>query len=302
MIHGILLINKPSGISSHDVVENVRKLFRMKKVGHFGTLDPLAQGLLIIGMGNATKFFDFYLKKRKVYSGLITFGYATTTYDSEGEPISEKQFIDLNSVDIPDLLKTFTGKLMQTPPLYSAKKYKGKPMYQYARENKENLVEIKPSQVEIYSLEAKIIDCNTLWFRAETSSGTYIRSLAHDMGQKLLIGAFLKELIREGVGEFLLDKAYTLDQVAKAAESGDISRVVFPIEGLLPEFPKIIVSPGARFSVLNGKAVLPGDVLKIITGDDNNFFRIFDDEGKLLAIANKDPKLVRFNPFIVFNN
>ncbi|MCP5050052.1 MAG: tRNA pseudouridine(55) synthase TruB [bacterium] len=300
MIHGLILVNKPTGITSHTVVDNIRKLFKVKKAGHFGTLDPLAEGLLLIGMGNATKFFDFYIKKRKLYSGKITFGYATTTYDTEGEPLSEEKPADLTTLDIDDLLAGFRGKQMQMPPIYSAKKFKGKPMYKYARENIP--VEIKPVPVEIFSLTGEVVDKKTLWFRAETSSGTYIRSLAYDMGQKTGTGAHLAGLKRERVGEFHLDDAFTPQQLAQYAESGEIAKVVTPIEMLLPEFPKIIVGPGGRKAVINGMHLTPGDVTKVIAAESNDYFRLFDDEGKLLAIARKDPKLMRFKPYIVFPN
>ncbi len=306
MVHGLLLVDKPPHISSHSVVEKIRQLFKVKKVGHFGTLDPAAEGLLLIGMGNATKFFDFYIKKRKLYSGHMVFGYATTTYDSEGDPLSEKQPIDLRTLDIAAFLAVFKGKQFQVPPLYSAKKFKGKPLYRYARENKTEGIEVKPVEVEIFSLEGKIIDETTLWFRTETSSGVYIRSLAHDIGQKVGVGAYLKALIREGVGEFRKEQAVTLERLAAHIEAGEISRVVTPIEALLPEFPKIIVAPGGIKAVLNGMPLVPGEVVKIIPAlnpkETGEYFRLFDDEGKLLAIAVKDPKLMRFNPYIVFSN
>ncbi|MGE5340469.1 MAG: tRNA pseudouridine(55) synthase TruB [Candidatus Omnitrophota bacterium] len=302
MIHGLLAVNKPSGVTSHDVVETVRRLFKMKKVGHFGTLDPLASGLLLIGLGNATKFFDFYMKKKKVYSGKIRFGYATTTYDAEGDPLSEPKGVDLGTVDIDALLAAFTGKQMQLPPLYSAKKYKGKPMYMYAREHKTEEVARKPVPVEVYRLEGRMVDPCTLWFRAETSSGTYIRSLAHDMGEKLGVGAHLHELKREQVGDFLLDHAFTPEAIADLLASGKTGELITPIEALLPEFPRIIVTPNARNAILNGQALMPGDVLKIITGENNDHFRIFDDQGQLLAMASKDPHLMRFNPYLVFNH
>ena len=302
MIHGLILVNKPTDITSHTVVEEVRKLFKIQKVGHFGTLDPLAEGLLLIGMGNATKFFDFYIKKRKLYSGKIAFGYGTTTYDAEGDPLADPRPIDLNTLDIDSLLAEFTGKQMQIPPIYSAKKFKGKPMYKYARKvvPMPEELEIKPVQVEIYWLKGKALDEATLWFRTETSSGTYIRSLAHDMGQKVGVGAYLQGLTREGVGEFLLENAFTMEELIRRVEAGEIDRVVIPIEALLPEFPKIIVSPGGRKGILNGRPLVPREVVKIIPAQSNENFRLFDDEGKLLAIARKDPKLARFKPYIVF--
>ncbi len=305
-VHGLILVDKPSHITSYAIVDKVKKLFKIKKVGHFGTLDPLAKGLLLIGLGNAAKFFDFYIKKRKLYSGQIAFGYATTTYDSEGEPLSEPKSIDLDKIDIHALLAGFTGRQMQMPPIYSAKKFKGKPLYKYARENQAGDINVKPVEVEIFFLEGKVVDETTLWFKAETSSGTYIRSLAHDMGQKLGVGAYLKELVREGVGEFHLENAFTPAELAAYIDTGEISKVVIPIEALLPEFPKIIVDPGGRKAVLNGMPLLPGDVTKIIPPQKQNktseHFRLFDDEGRLLAIARKDPKLMQFNPYIVFPN
>jgi tRNA pseudouridine55 synthase len=300
MIHGLVLVNKSKHITSHTVVEKIRKLFKVKKVGHFGTLDPLAQGLLLIGMGNATKFFDFYIKKKKLYSGHIKFGYATTTYDAEGVPLAEKKEVNLVQIDIPALLSRFTGKQLQTPPIYSAKKFKGKPLYKYARQNKK--VEVKPIHIEIFSLKGKVVDRETLWFEALTSTGTYIRSLAHDMGQIVGVGAYLEELTRLAVGEFHLKDACTLEELTRHVEASEISRVVTPIEALLPEFPKIIVTPGGRKGILNGMPLLPEDIIKVITTDNTENFRLFDDEGKLLAIARKDEKLMRFKPYIVFPN
>lgn len=297
-LHGLILVNKPTNVTSHTIVDHIRKLFKVKKAGHFGTLDPLAEGLLLIGVGHATKFFDFYIKKKKLYSGTIRFGYGTTTYDTEGDRVGDEKDIDLEQIDIEALLDRFRGKQMQTPPIYSAKKFKGKPMYKYARQNID--VQLKPVPVEVYSLAGKVLNANTLWFQAQTSAGTYIRSLAHDMGQQTGSGAHLASLKRESVGEFHIDKAYTPDQLAQFAAENNAAAVVTPIEALLPEFPKIIVGPAGRRAVMNGMFLLPRDVLKVMTTDNEETFRLFDDEGKLLAIARKDPKLMRFKPFIVF--
>ena len=288
------------------VVDEIRKIFKTKKVGHFGTLDPLAEGLLIIGLGNATKFFNFYSGKKKRYSGLIKFGYATTTYDTEGEPLGEKKEIDLYKVDIQALLARFTGKLNQIPPIYSAKKFKGKPLYKYARENKEQEVIIKPVLIQVYSMIGKVIDKETLWFETYTSSGTYIRSLAHDMGQVVGVGAYLEELKREEIGEFRLKDAFTLEEIAQYIAADEFTKVVIPIELLLPEFPKIIVNQGGRIGILNGQPLLPRDIIKVFPLKNTKIkavnFRLFDDEGKLLAIAQKDEKIMRFKPTIVFSN
>ncbi|HLP61374.1 MAG TPA: tRNA pseudouridine(55) synthase TruB [Candidatus Deferrimicrobium sp.] len=304
MIHGLVLVDKSKNFTSHAVVDEIRKIFKIKKVGHFGTLDPLAEGLLLIAVGNATKFFNFYMGKRKCYTGLIKFGYATTTYDTEGEPIGEKKDIDLYRVDIPALLSRFTGKLMQTPPIYSAKKFKGKPLYKYARENKEEEVIIKPAAVEVYSFKGNVVDKETLWFEVYTSSGTYVRSLAHDMGQAVGVGAYLEKLKREEVGEYHVKNAFTLEDIARYVTAAELTKVVIPIEVLLPEFPKIIVNQGGRIGILNGQPLLPRDILKVFpTGDAKVVnFRLFDDEGKLLAIAQKEERVMRFKPLIVFSN
>jgi len=298
LIQGLIVLNKPGNITSHDAVDKIRAFFNMKKVGHFGTLDPLAEGLLLIALGKATKFFDFYIKKKKLYSGIIKFGYSTSTYDSEGAPVSEKKEIDLRKTDMNAILSGFTGKISQVPPIYSAKKVKGKPLYKYAREHIE--VKIKPVTIEIFSLQGKVLDKDTLGFETLTSSGTYIRSLAHDIGQKTGVGAFLESLKRLKIGEFDIRDSVTFADIAEALQSGNIAKVVIPIEGLLPEFPKIIVNQGGRKAVLNGMPLEVKDIIKILSTEKSEYYRLFDEEGKLLSISRKDTKLMRFNPYIVF--
>ncbi len=150
MIHGLIAVNKEKGISSHALVARIRRLFDTKKAGHFGTLDPNATGLLLIALGQATRFFDFYVKQDKLYSGLIRFGYATSTYDSEGKPREAKQEVDLGKIDLEALLAGFRGEQMQLPPAFSAKKFKGKPLYSYARRQQE--VPINAVAVSIHEL------------------------------------------------------------------------------------------------------------------------------------------------------
>lgn len=300
MINGMVTVAKEKGVSSHDVVKKVKKIFKVKKAGHFGTLDPLAEGLLLVGVGNATKFFDFFVGKNKIYSGLIKFGYATTTYDSEGEIIGKEKDIDLKKIDLEDILSSFRGKIIQYPPIYSAKKHKGIPLYKYARKDIE--VEISPKEVEIFSLETEIKERNLLWFRAETSSGTYIRSFAHNIGEKAGSGAFLDKLVREGIGEFTLDDASTLVELEKVEWGKGVYRSLKPIELMLPEFPVITVTYNGRRVVLNGGMLSLNDILKISSKSESENYRIFDDDGNLLAIARKDLKLHKFKPFIVFNN
>jgi tRNA pseudouridine55 synthase len=298
MLHGLIVINKEKGITSHAVVERIRRLFATKKVGHFGTLDPQATGVMLVALGHATRFFDFYVKQEKLYSGLIRFGFATTTYDSEGSPQAAKQSIDLYQIDLEVLLSQFRGEQMQLPPVFSAKKFKGKPLYTYARRHQE--VTIKPVVVSIYQLTGRVINNETMEFTALTSSGTYIRSLAHDLGQKVGVGAFLLELKRERIGAFTLQQALTLGEIEALAAAGNALQAVIPIEMLLNEYPKMIVNPAGRRCICNGMPLKAADIIKIFPATNNDFFRIFDDEGKLLAIAEKEPQAMSFKSSLVF--
>jgi tRNA pseudouridine55 synthase len=297
MIHGLVAVNKDTGLSSHDVVAHVRRLFHTRRAGHFGTLDPNATGLLLVAMGQATRFFDFYVKQNKLYSGLIRFGTATSTYDSEGQPLGPPRPIDLQRIDLESLLAGFRGRLLQAPPAFSAKKFKGKPLYSYAR--RQQPVSVPPVEVFIHELTGRAVDGETLEFRALTSSGTYIRSLAHDLGQKAGCGAFLLELRREKIGAFGLEHAVTLEEAEALAAAGKALEAVIPIERLLEEFPKMIVNQAGRRCVCNGMALKASDVLKIFPATSTDFFRIFDDEGKLLAIAEKEPHAMSFKPYLV---
>jgi tRNA pseudouridine55 synthase len=297
MIHGLIAVNKERGISSHALVARIRRLYDTKKAGHFGTLDPTATGLLLIALGQATRFFDFYVKQDKLYSGLIRFGYATSTYDSEGKARESKREVDLKKFDVEALLAGFRGEQLQLPPAFSAKKFKGKPLYTYARRQEE--VPITAVAVTIHELTGQVVDHETLAFRALTSSGTYIRSLAHDLGQKVGVGAYLLELKRERIGSFSLEQAKTLGEIETLAEAGNALQAVIPIEMLLPEYPKMIVNQAGRRCICNGMALKASDVLKIFPAPNTAYFRIFDDEGKLLAIAQKEPQAMSFKPYLV---
>ncbi len=303
MTHGLIIVNKKQNISSFNVVQIIKKSLRVKKAGHFGTLDPMAEGILLIGLGNATKFFNFYLKKKKTYSGKIRFGYATTTYDKEGEQVGEEKEIDLFQTDINTVLKEFVGELDQLPPLFSAKKIQGKPAYKYARENIP--VKLKTAKISIYSLQGRIDDARTLWFRAEPSSGAYIRSLVHYIGQRVGTGAYLDELVREKIGEFSLDDAVDLKSIAECTDPDQVLKYVSPIESLLPEFLEIVVNPEGKRLVLNGvsitkKHISRGNSRIAPTVNSEENFRLFDEEGRLLAIARKGKEANSFKPYIVF--
>src|SRR5437660_6268507 len=190
VMNGVLIVDKPSGLTSHDVVNRVRRILKQKAVGHLGTLDPLATGVLPLVLGNMTRLAQFYLKSEKSYEGVIRFGFATDTYDAEGEPYSPPQESALTLEQVRQLATKFIGIIEQMPPPYSAKKIGGVPAYKLARKNKEvalNSVQVEIKQFEILSVEG----CGAN-FRARVASGTYMRSVAHDIGQLAGCGAHLQ--------------------------------------------------------------------------------------------------------------
>ena len=251
-ISGVLIIDKPAGFTSHDIVARVRRILALRRVGHFGTLDPFATGVLPISVGKATRFAQFYLKSRKSYSGTIRFGFSTDTYDSTGKPTSEDQPVALDAQILERIFREFTGRLMQTPPPFSAKHVGGVRAYELARQHKP--VSLAPVEVEIYALELLRIEGREVLFAVECSGGTYVRSLAHDLGQKLRCGAFLAGLRRTGVAEFKESQAVTLERLAEAVAEKKVASCLVPLEALLPEFPELVVRGRQEVGVRHGHA------------------------------------------------
>lgn len=207
-----MLIDKPAGITSHGVVGYLRRITGIKKIGHAGTLDPFATGLLILAVGReATKRIDQFVKSGKKYEAEIFFGAETDTYDREGKIVKEYECKKIDEEKIKEILKNFIGKQLQIPPMYSAKKINGKKLYELARKNIE--IERKPAEIEIYDLQILKYEWPILKISVNCSSGTYIRSLAYDMGRKLDCGAYLQELRRTKIGEYEVEKAIQLDRV-----------------------------------------------------------------------------------------
>src|SRR4051795_4161415 len=218
-MNAVIIIDKPSGFTSHDVVARVRRILQQRAVGHLGTLDPMATGVLPLVLGNMTRLAKFYLKAEKSYEGVIRFGFATDTYDAEGEPSATPQPPKLTLETVRQLATKFTGIIEQVPPPYSAKKIAGVPAYKLARKNKD--VTLKPAQVEIKEFEIIAVDDANACahFRARVASGTYMRSVAHDMGQLAGCGAHLQSLRRTAVAEFGLEDAHTLAELEQAAHN-----------------------------------------------------------------------------------
>jgi len=211
-MNAVLIIDKPAGLTSHDVVNRARRILHERSIGHLGTLDPLATGVLPLVTGNLTRLAQFYTSSEKTYEGTIRFGFATDTYDAEGDPTTAPQTVNLNREVIEAQAARFRGVIQQTPPPFSAKKIKGVPAYKLARKQKE--VILQPVQVEIKEFEILAVSVDRVRFRARVASGTYMRSVAHEMGQALTCGAHLESLRRTSVAEFTLEDAHTLDEVA----------------------------------------------------------------------------------------
>ena len=217
LMNAVLIIDKPSGFTSHDVVARVRHILHQRAIGHLGTLDPMATGVLPLVIGNMTRLAQFYLKSEKSYEGVIHFGFATDTYDAQGEPSAPREESTLTLEQVRDLATKFTGVIEQMPPSYSAKKVGGVPAYKLARKKKQ--VALKPVQVEIKEFEILSIQGCSANFQARVASGTYMRSVAHDMGQLAGCGAHLQSLRRTAVAEFGLEDAHTLQQLEGAAHT-----------------------------------------------------------------------------------
>jgi tRNA pseudouridine55 synthase len=205
----VLLIDKPYDWTSFDVVRRIRRLVRIKKIGHAGTLDPLATGLLILCTGKYTKKINEYMAREKEYTGTIVLGARTPTYDLESEPIDFKEITSISAMDIQQAAAKLTGEIMQVPPIYSAIKKDGKRAYELARRGQE--VELQPRKINVYTFETSY-NPPEVNFRIVCSTGTYIRSLAHDLGGILGCGGYLSSLCRTRIGEFLLKDAWKMDE------------------------------------------------------------------------------------------
>src|SRR4029077_16645479 len=232
-----------------------RRVLGFRQIGHLGTLDPLATGVLVLLLGRATRLAQFYVGRRKRYTSTFRFGFATDTYDADGPPLAPDTFPALARAEIERLAVARIGRFPQMPPPYSAKKIHGRPAHELARKKKP--VELKAVEIEVYDFRVTEVSGALAKFSIECAAGTYIRSLAHEMGAALGCGAHLAEIVRTAVGEFTLDQAAKLEDLERAAKEGDLKRYVIPLERLLPELPSVTILPilekrvrhGSKFNV-----------------------------------------------------
>jgi tRNA pseudouridine55 synthase len=255
MTDGILNLDKPRGPTSHDVVDHVRALTGIRRVGHAGTLDPLATGVLLVCMGRATRVAEYLMAGQKAYRARVRLGIATDTYDAEGQVTAEAP-VEVSRAQVEAALARFRGTITQVPPVYSALKYKGTPLHRLARRGvKPERLPLKARQVEIFRLELTAWEPLACTLEVTCSPGTYVRALAHDLGQALGCGAHLAGLARLSSGEFRLEDAVTLEEFAQAIAEGRWLDLLYPIDAALTGFPALYVDADAARRVCSGRAI-----------------------------------------------
>ncbi|MFZ0774852.1 MAG: tRNA pseudouridine(55) synthase TruB [Candidatus Sulfotelmatobacter sp.] len=323
-MNGVLIVDKPAGWTSHDVVNRVRQILHQRSVGHLGTLDPLATGVLPLVTGALTRLAQFYTASEKTYEGVIRFGFATDTYDADGEPLEAHvgtatpgcpaPSLDLNLGALQTLAAEFRGLIQQVPPPFSAKKIHGVPAYKLARRQKE--VVLQPVQVEIKEFAILAVQASRAHFHARVSSGTYMRSIAHEMGQRLGSGAHLESLRRTALAEFDITQAHALEEIEGQMSEGQITNChsepggqpgeepAFPCHKgiatlfihprqLLPQFPSVTADEATAARIRSGRPVNLPDVSRA------RQVKVFSGQTELIAIATRVAGTL-FHPKIVF--
>jgi tRNA pseudouridine55 synthase len=245
------VVDKPEGWTSHDVVGKFRRIAKMKKVGHLGTLDPIATGVLPLVLGRATRLAQFYTRSAKIYEGTIRFGWSTTTYDRSGEPSSPKTEPHLDLAELERQMEKFRGEFRQSPPPVSAKKVGGVRAYELARQAV--AVELEPVEVHVYELVLLEANGSDIRVRAHCSGGTYMRSIAHDLGQAVGCGAHLYELRRTASGEFEIGQARTVAQLESLAAEERLRDALVTPANMLPGFPSVFVDERSAAQIRQGR-------------------------------------------------
>ena len=282
MIHGIINVYKEKGFTSHDVVAKLRGIVGQKKIGHTGTLDPDATGVLPVCLGKATKLCDLLTDKNKTYEAVLLLGKTTDTQDITGEVLEEKSTEALTEEKVREAIEGFIGDYEQIPPMYSALKVNGKKLYELAREGK--VIERKARPVKILDIQILEIDLPKVRMEVSCLKGTYIRTLCHDIGEKLGCGGCMESLIRTRVSTFRIEDAKTLDEIETLKQEGKLAELLVPIDAMFPFYPKITVKDDWKAFAKNGNP-LDLKMLKEACGqDEETQVRLYDESGKFIAI------------------
>ena len=299
MYNGVLIIRKEKGYTSNDVVQVLRGILKQKKIGHTGTLDPDAEGVLPVCLGHATKLAEMLTAQEKEYEAGIRLGITTDTQDMTGNVLQESS-MQIGFEQLKAAADSFLGDYMQTPPMYSAVKIGGKKLYEIARKGRE--IDRPARKVTIYSLELADYDFPQARLNVSCSKGTYIRTLCHDIGQKLGCGACMSSLVRIRSGRFTLDQALTLNQVKAMKEAGEIEEKILSLEELLSDLPAIRVSsPGAHRMLRNGNRIAAGDLqADPSVCKDGQLVRAYDGDGTLTGVYQCRESDLTFHAYKMF--
>ena len=292
---GILNIYKEKGYTSHDVVAVLRGILRQRKIGHTGTLDPDAEGVLPVCIGTATKACQYLADSGKEYIACLRLGIETDTQDITGQIICEKE-VNISKSEISDIIGSFKGRQSQIPPMYSALKVNGKKLYEYARQGVE--IERKPRTVEFYEIEILSMDLPDIKIRVSCSKGTYIRTLCHDIGRKARCGACMVSLIRTRSSSFLAEDSKRLDEVEKVAKDGRIDDLLIPIDEAFSSFPALAARKECSKALYNGNSIGRDN----LAGADGNpqRVRIYDSKNTFIGLYNFDNNKNTYKPEKIF--
>lgn len=284
MFHGVINIYKEKGFTSHDVVAKLRGILKQKKIGHTGTLDPDAEGVLPVCLGKATKLCDLLTEKDKVYEMVLLLGKKTDTQDITGTVLEEKDTAELTEESVREVIFSFVGTYDQIPPMYSALKVGGKKLYELAREG--ITVERKARQVTIHKITVQKIEFPRVYMEVSCSKGTYIRTLCHDIGEKLGTGGCMEQLLRTRVERFQLKDSLRLEEVRELVLSGELERILIPIDEMFSQYRKLTVSKQYEKLLYNGNA-LPEQTVgqNDVPGE---MYRVYDRQGTFIGLYQYD--------------
>jgi tRNA pseudouridine55 synthase len=290
---GIIVLDKPRGISSHDAVQKLRRIAGIRRIGHLGTLDPIGTGILPLVLGRATRLSRFFLNHDRSYEADIRFGFSTDTYDLCGEPTSEAREVTLDHAQLEPLIATFRGRFSQMPPPVSAKKIGGVPAYKLARRNQP--VTLEAVEIEVYEFSLREVEGSLARVAVRCSAGTYLRSLAHELGQHLGTGAHVEALRRTAMGEFTLDMAHTVEQLESLRQQGRLEDALLALTQVLPEIPTERVDAATAAQIGHGRDFR---VSPYSNRQGARQVKAVDPQGRLVAIAEARLPLL-YHPIVV---
>lgn len=298
-MNGIINVYKEKGFTSHDVVAKLRGILKQRKIGHTGTLDPDAEGVLPVCLGKATKLCDFLTDKDKEYRAVLRLGIETDTQDITGN-ITDEQEVNISEAEAEEAVMSFAGSYAQIPPMYSALKVNGKKLYELAREGK--TIEREPRIITIHNIVIEDINLPDITIRVRCSKGTYIRTLCYDIGKKLGCGGCMKSLVRTRSGIFDIEDSLKLDEIESLRDKGSLEEYIFPVDGIFSDYPRAAVKEDAEKMLLNGNSMYESQL--VFEGETgavkNSDIRIYDTSGIFTGIYRYNNDSRQFKPVKVF--